>query len=75
MAEYYKELIEINEDFVQQLRKGKRLSPNKIRSMSILISMQEMQLLCDGIFRQKERILPLCPEAVNLAEKYFHFSI
>lgn len=75
MTDYYQEVIAVNEEVVNQIRRGKRQSPNKIKSISICISLHEIQLLCEGIAKQKEKMLSLSPEAVNLAEKYILISL
>ena len=74
VSHYYRELTAVNEDLVDQIRKGNHVSPNKIKSKSICISLYEIQMLCDGIVKQKEKMLAICPDAVNLAEKYNYYN-
>ncbi len=69
VEEYYKELMAVNEDLVKQIRNGSRTSPDKIKSLSICISLQEIKLLAEGISKQKEKLVSISPEIVNLSEK------
>jgi len=59
----------VNDDLVKQIRSGARTSPDKIKSLSICISLQEIRLLAEGISKQKEKLASISPEIVNLAEK------
>lgn len=59
----------VNDDLVKQIRSGTRTSPDKIKSLSICISLQEIRLLAEGIHKQKEKLVSISPEIVNLAEK------
>ena len=64
-------MIAVNEDIVNQIRQTNRIAPENIKSLSICISLQEVKLLCEGVSKQKEKMKTICPEAVNVAEKYY----
>lgn len=72
VIEYYKELIDVNDELVSQISTGSTVSPNRIRSRVICISFHEVQLICEAINKQRDQIIPICPEAVNLTDKLFY---
>lgn len=74
VSEYFNEVIAVNEELVENIRKGTS-RPNKIRSRSICISMQELQLLYQGILKQSAELENKeCKEAVQLAKKIQFFD-
>ena len=70
VIEYYKELIAVNSDLVEQICSGKNYSKNRLKSRAICISLNEIQLICEAIMRQREEIKMVNPKVENLAEKY-----
>ena len=71
VEEYFEELIDINDKLVEQIFQGTEPNAlkNKIKSKTIMISLQEIQVIVDSIMRHQEEIKKLCPQAVNLAQK------
>jgi hypothetical protein len=70
VAAFFKELIAVNDDVVQRILTANVKCPRKLKSRSICISLQEIQLLCESIRKNKEEVNNVSPVAVNLAEKY-----
>ena len=71
IEEYFEELININDQLVEQIFQGKdpNILKNKIKSKTIMISLQEIQVIVDSIMRHQEEIKAICPTAVNLVQK------
>ena len=71
IEEYFEELININDQLVEQIFEGKdpNILKNKIKSKTIMISLQEIQVIVDSIMRHQEEIKAICPIAVNLVQK------
>ena len=71
VEEYFEELIDINEKLVEQIFQGEEPNSLKteIKSKTIMISFQEIQVIVDSIIKYQEEIKSICPQAVNLAQK------
>lgn len=74
VIEYYKELIAVNSDLVEQICSGKNFSKNRLKSRAICISLNEIQLICEAIMRQREEIKMVNPKVENLAEKMMFYE-
>ncbi len=68
VSAYYKELINVNDEIVDQLAPGQWKIRDKIKSRSICISVSEIQAIVDGIIKMKPEMSQHFPEAVTLAE-------
>jgi len=74
VIEYYKELIAVNNDLVEQICSGKNMSKNRLKSRAICISLNEIQLISEAIMRQRDEIKKINPKAENLAEKMMFYE-
>lgn len=70
VQKYFKELISVNEDSVQEIIYGKPLS-TRVKSKSICLSLYEIKILCECIVRHKAGVEESYPKAAQLAEKYY----
>ncbi len=72
--EYFRELVSVNESYIEAIRAGKSHSTSRIRSRSICISIYEISMIAEGIYKQKEEMQTICPEVCGLADNIHYFS-
>ena len=61
--------MSVNDELVDQIRSPSKMSPDKIKSRSVCISLHEIRLICDAISKQKEDMMLICPEVYTLTER------